>query len=188
VKARATSYGRSPSSVRIIAGVQPIIGNTIEEAQAQYQELQNSIHPEVGLARLSQLLDYDVTKLPEDAPLPELPDTENYKSRRALIIDMAKRENLDLGELYRKVVSAYGHRVVVGTPESVTYELAEWFLAGAVDGYIISPGYLHGLDVFNETVAPPLRGLGVLREEYEGTTLREHLGLDRPARGSWTRK
>lgn len=189
VKARASAYGRSPSSVRIIAGVQPIIGDTMEEAQAKYQELQNSIHPEVGLARLSQLLDYDVTKLPEDAPLPEIPDTENYKSRRALIIEMAKRENLNLGELYRKVVSAYGHRVVVGTPESVTRELAEWFVAGAVDGYIISPGYLpHGLEVFNETVVPALRGLGVLREEYEGTTLREHLGLDRPARGSWTRK
>lgn len=188
IKTRAAKYGRPASSVRVIAGVQPIIGSTMEEAHAKYKEMQSLIHPEVGLTRLSQLLDYDVTKLPLDAPLPDdLPETENYKSRRALIIETGRRENLTLRELYQKVVSAYGHRVVIGTPQSVADELAEWFTAGAVDGYILSPAYLpDGLDIFNSTVVPELRSRGLLRESYEGATFRENLGLKRPERGGNT--
>lgn len=189
IKRRAEKYGRSGSQVKVLAGVQPVIGATMEEAQARYQELQELIHPEVGLARLSQLLDYDVSQLPLDAPLPEIPDTENYKSRRQLIIDMARRDNLTLGELYKKVVSSYGHRVVIGTPESVAEEMTDWFVKGAVDGYIVTPDHLpQGLDVFNETVVPLLRERGVMQSEYDGNTFRENLGLDRPTRGSWKTK
>lgn len=189
IKRRAEKYGRNGSQVKVLAGVQPVIGATMEEAQARYQELQELIHPEVGLARLSQLLDYDVSQLPLDEPLPEIPDTENYKSRRQLIIDMARRENLTLGELYKKVVSAYGHRVVIGTPETVADELIDWFVRGAVDGYIVSPDHLpQGIDIFNETVVPILREKGVMQREYEGATFRENLGLDRPTRGSWKTK
>ena len=188
IRSRAARYGRDAASVRVIAGVQPIIGSTMAEAQAKYREMQSLIHPEVGLARLSQLLDYDVTRLPLDAPLPDdLPETENYKSRRELIIETGRRENLTLGELYQKVVSSYGHRVVIGTPETVADELSDWFIAGAVDGYIVSPAYLpEGLDDFTRTVVPELRSRGLVQEEYEGSTLREHLGLERPERGSST--
>ncbi|KAA0962534.1 LLM class flavin-dependent oxidoreductase [Microbacterium sp. ANT_H45B] len=187
IKTRAARHGRSASSVRVIAGVQPIIGATMEEAQAKYREMQSLIHPEVGLTRLSQLLDYDVTQLPLDAPLPDdLPETENYKSRRALIIETGRRENLTLRELYQKVVSSYGHRVVIGTPQSVADELADWFIAGAVDGYILSPAYLpDGLHDFIRTVVPELRSRGLLRAEYEGATFRENLGLARPERGAY---
>lgn len=189
VKRRAEKYCRATSQIKVIAGVQPVIGATMEEAQVRYRELQDLIHPEVGLARLSQLLDYDVSGLPLDAPLPKIPETENYKSRRELIIDMAWRENLTLGELYRKVVSAYGHRVVVGTPESVADELIDWYEKGAVDGYIVSPDHLpQGIEIFNEAVLPILRERGVVRKEYEGSTLRENLGLGQPVRGSWRQK
>ena len=38
-----------------------------------------------------------------------------------------------------------------------------------------------GLDDFVELVLPELRRRGLFRTEYEGRTLREHLGLKRPA-------
>lgn len=189
IKRRAKKYGRHPSQIKVLAGVQPVIGSTMAEARKRYQELQGLIHPEVGLARLSQLLDYDVSQLPLDEPLPKIPETENYKSRRDLIVDMAERENLTLEDLYKKVVSAYGHRVVIGTPESVADEMIDWFTRGAVDGYIVSPDHLpQGAEIFHETVAPILRERGMIRSDYEGHTLRENLGIDRPVRGSWTRK
>ncbi len=182
LREKTIAAGRSADSIRIIAGVQPIIGETDEHAQQLYMEMQELIHPEVGLTRLSQLLDYDVTQLPLDGPLPQnLPDTENYKSRRQLIIDTARAENLSLRELYLRVVGSYGHRIVVGTAQSVADELTEWFLAGAVDGYILSPTYLPaGFDVFSEKVIPLLQERGVFRTEYTGTTFRDHLGLTRP--------
>ncbi|WP_308810216.1 hypothetical protein [Arthrobacter sp. HMWF013] len=37
-----------------------------------------------------------------------------------------------------------------------------------------------GLNVFTETVVPILRERGLFREDYAGTTLRDHLGLPRP--------
>lgn len=185
IRDRVKANGRDPERVKIIAGVQPIIGDTMEAAQEQYLELQSLIHPEVGLARLSQLLDFDVTGLPLDAPLPDrLPETENYKSRRDLILDLAQREGLTLGQLIPKVVSNYGHRVVIGTPESIADELIEWFEAGAIDGYIVSPTTLPaGLDRFTREVVPLLVERGVFRSDYSGTTLRDHLGLERPSRG-----
>lgn len=179
---KAVAAGRAADSIRILAGVQPIVGETAEHAQELNAELQRLIHPEVGLARLSQLLDYDVTELPLDGPLPDdLPETENYKSRRQLIIDTARAENLTLRELYLRVVGSYGHRIVVGTAESVADELTAWFQAGAVDGYIISPTYLPaGFEIFKEKVIPILQERGVFRTEYTGQTFRDHLGLSRP--------
>ncbi|MGO1181603.1 MAG: LLM class flavin-dependent oxidoreductase [Micrococcaceae bacterium] len=185
IRAATRDAGRHPADVRVISGVQPIIGDTMKEAQERYREMQELIHPEVGLARLSQLLDYDVTQSPLDEELPnDIPETENYKSRRQLIIETARREGLTLRELYLRVVSSYGHRVVIGTPESVADELTEWFIKGATDGYILSPTYLpDGFDEFAEKVLPLLRERGVFRDEYSGNTFREHLGLPRPDRG-----
>ncbi|MEV7135546.1 LLM class flavin-dependent oxidoreductase [Arthrobacter sp. NPDC093128] len=187
LKDRAEKAGRSRDSIRVIAGVQTIIGATDEEAQAKYRQMQELIHPEVGLARLSQLLGFDLTDYPLDEPLPDvIPETEAYKSRQRLIVETARRENLTLRELYLRVVGAYGHRVVIGTPESVTAELAEWFEAGAVDGYILSPPYLpDGFDDFREHVLPLLQERGLFRSEYSGTTFRDHLGLTRPERGEF---
>ncbi len=187
VRSRAEQVGRSRDGIKVIAGVQTIVGETLEAAQAKYREMQELIHPAVGLARLSQLLGFGVTGMPLDEPLPdEIPETESYKSRQKLIVDTARRENLTLRELYLSVVGAYGHRVVMGTPESVANELADWFTAGAVDGYIISPPHLpDGLDEFTEHVLPLLRSRGLFRDDYTGVTLRDHLGLERPERGEF---
>ncbi|WP_219844046.1 LLM class flavin-dependent oxidoreductase [Arthrobacter sp. MYb227] len=185
VKNRAEQAGRGTGSVKVLAGVQPIIGATMEEAQQKYRQMQELIHPVIGLTRLSQLLGFDVSVLPLDEPLPEvIPETNSYQSRQKLIVEAARRDNLTIRELYLQVVGAYGHRVVIGTAESVAEELADWFTAGAVDGYILSPTYLpDGFEEFKEQVLPILREKGMFREEYSGDTFREHLGLARPERG-----
>jgi hypothetical protein len=61
--------------------------------------------------------------------------------------------------------------------------MAAWFAGGAADGFNIMAPYLPGAhDDFVELVIPELQERGLFRTEYEGTTLREHLGLARPAR------
>lgn len=185
LKARMAGFGREPNALKVIAGVYPVIGATEEEAKRKYQELQELIHPAVGLARLSQLLGFDVTGMPLDARLPDdIPQEVNYQSRQRLIVDMARRENLTLGELYPKVVGSYGHRTIVGTPEMVADGLEEWYLNGACDGFMVLPSHLPiGLDDFAAGVVPELQRRGLFRHDYHGTTLREHLGLPRPERG-----
>ncbi|GAA1759813.1 LLM class flavin-dependent oxidoreductase [Agromyces humatus] len=186
LRERTVEAGRPAGDIRVLAGTMPIVGETMAEAQAKADELGALIHPEVGLARLSQLLGFDVSGMPLDSYLPdEIPETEAYKSRQALIVDLARREHLTIGELYPRVVGSYGHRTVIGTPELIADELQAWFEAGAVDGYIIAPAFLpDGLDDFSRLVIPELRRRGLFRDEYEGRTLRDHLRLAWPARGA----
>ncbi|MPM32676.1 Nitrilotriacetate monooxygenase component A [bioreactor metagenome] len=59
--------------------------------------------------------------------------------------------------------------------------MQQWFEEGGADGFnIMAPWFPGGLDDFIELVLPELRRRGLFRTEYEGSTLREHLGLARP--------
>ncbi|GGX38447.1 LLM class flavin-dependent oxidoreductase [Streptomyces noursei] len=60
--------------------------------------------------------------------------------------------------------------------------LGDWFAQGVADGFhlrLADP--VRDLPRFVEGTVPLLRERGLLRHSYEGTTLREHLGLPRPA-------
>jgi len=71
--------------------------------------------------------------------------------------------------------------VFVGNPQQVADYMEEWFVKGACDGFNVMPPYIPGsLDDFCRLVVPELQKRGLFRTEYEGTTLRENLGLDRP--------
>jgi len=52
----------------------------------------------------------------------------------------------------------------------------------AADGFNVMPPYFHeGFEDFVELVVPILQERGLFRPDYEGTTLRDRLGLARPA-------
>ncbi|WP_283147883.1 LLM class flavin-dependent oxidoreductase [Silvimonas soli] len=182
VKGRLAKYGRSPDELKILPGIFPVVGRTREEAQAKYKALQELIHPSVGLALLSGMLGgFDLTGYALDGPLPELPESNGGKSRQSLLIDLARRENLTIRELYLRISGARGHLTLVGTGEEIADQLQLWFENEAADGFNVMPPTLPGgLDDFIELVLPELRRRGLFRTEYEGRTLRESLGLARP--------
>lgn len=184
VRERAEKYGRDPYSVQIMAGVFPFVGRTQAEAEEKVERLQDLIEPEVGLALLaSELGHVDLSGYDLDGPLPELPPSNSGRGRRDLLVRMAADEGLSVRQLYKRVAGARGHRQVVGTAESIADELADWFESGVVDGFIVMPPSLpDGLDDFVDLVVPELRRRGLFRSTYDGTTLREHLGLERPGR------
>jgi hypothetical protein len=75
-----------------------------------------------------------------------------------------------------------GHRVLVGTPVDIADQIEDWFLNGAADGFNLKPPLLpDSLEDFIHLVVPELQKRGIFRKDYEGTTLRDHLGLSRPA-------
>jgi len=163
-------------------GIFPVIGRTHDEARAKFNALQDLIHPDVGLALLSKMTGgVDLSKYPVDGPLPDLPETNGGKSRQQLLFDLARRENLSIRDLYLRIAGARGHQQVVGTPESIADQLEQWFEEEGADGFnIMSPWLPGGLTEFAELVVPELQRRGLFRTEYEGTTLRENLGLPRP--------
>ncbi|NMD70939.1 LLM class flavin-dependent oxidoreductase [Bacillus sp. DNRA2] len=184
VKSRMAKYGRNPDELKIMPGVFPIIGQTLEEAQAKRQQFLNLIPEEVGVARLSNHLGVDLRGYPVDGPLPELPDVSQIngnKSRFQLVKDIAERDNLTIRQLYQHIAGARGHREIIGTPEQIADQLQEWFENGAADGFnIMPPVFPTGLTDFVDYVIPVLQKRGIFRTEYTGATLRENLGLKRP--------
>jgi alkanesulfonate monooxygenase len=183
VKARLPRFGRAAGDLKIMAGIVPIIGRTREEAEAQRALLGELIHPDIGLAVLSALLGgVDLSGHDLDGPLPPLPVSNSSQSRQALLIELARRDNLSIRQLYQHACSANGHRTLTGTAEDIADELEAWYREGAVDGFVLIPPFLPvALDDFVDQVVPILQRRGLFRTAYEGRTLRENLGLPRPA-------
>ena len=97
-------------------------------------------------------------------------------------MDMARKENLTMRQVALRVAGARGKAVVQGSPQQIADQMEEWFRNDGCDGFNLMPPFLPGgLDDFVELVLPELRRRGLFRTEYEGRTLREHLGLARPA-------
>jgi alkanesulfonate monooxygenase len=182
VKQRMAQFGRTPDELKVMPGVFPVVGRTESEARAKFQELQDLILPEVGLSLVSGLLGgFDLSGYPLDGPVPPLPETNNGKSRQALLVEIARRQNLTLRGLYQWVAGARGHWQIIGTPAQIADQLEEWFRNDAADGFNVMPPVAPtGLEDFVELVVPELQRRGLFRTAYEGRTLRENLGLRRP--------
>jgi len=184
VKGRLAKYGRAGDQLKIMPGVQPYVARTEEEAKAKYKELEDLIHPEIGLGLLSGLTGglVDLTEYDLDGPLPELPETNGNRSRQILVYDIARRRNFTIRDLYKWVAGARGHWTIVGNPVQIADQLQEWFENEAADGFNIMPPVLpRDIDDFVELVVPELQRRGLFRTAYEGRTLRENLGLQRPS-------
>jgi FMN-dependent oxidoreductase (nitrilotriacetate monooxygenase family) len=183
LKGRLAKYGRTADDVKILPGVFPVVAKTRQQAEDKFEQLQALLEPSVGLDMLADLAGVDdIRHLPVDALISELPETEGGKSRRALFLELAARENLTLRQLYQRVAGARGHWQVVGTAEDIVDQLEERFVNYGADGFNIMPPALPwGLTDFVELIVPELRRRGLFRTDYSGSTLREHLGLKRPA-------
>ena len=183
LKGRMAAYGREPDDIKIMPGVAPVVAETEAEAREKHEALQELIPDDVGVALLSSYLSIsDLQRYPIDGPMPELPETEGMKSRQALVIEQSRRDNLSIRQLARHFAGARGHWRIVGTPAQVADELQARFEGGAADGFNVMPSYFPGeLDAFSTLVVPELQRRGLFRREYEGRTLRDHLGLKRPA-------
>ncbi|GBF74720.1 LLM class flavin-dependent oxidoreductase [Paenibacillus sp. 598K] len=185
VKARLLRYGRTPDQLKILPGICPVIGATESEAREKEQEINELTVPEYGLNQLSNMLGVDLYTYPLDGPLPELPSLDEIngnKSRFQLVIDLAQREHLTIRQLLHRLAGGRGHRTYAGTAVQIADQLEEWFQGGGADGFNVMPPYLpRGLEEFAAGVIPELQRRGLFRTEYSGTTLRGHLGLERPA-------
>lgn len=188
IKRRIIAAGRRTSQVHVLPGMSPMIAGTEAEAQRLVDELNELTGVEVGLKRLSNRFGgHDFSKLPLDRPLTraDFPDpgaVEAARSRTELIVGLAERERLTMRQLLASLAGARGHYTVAGTPEQIANLMVDWFNDGAADGFnVMPPLFPAQLEVFVAEVIPLLQRRGLFRTAYEGTTLREHYGLDRPA-------
>jgi len=178
---KAEAAGRSRDSLLVMPGVSIYVAATREEAQAKFDRLQAFIDPHQALHGIKSFLGWDLFGHDLDGPPPEPPYTEGWQSRQKLVYDIAVRDGLSIRQMVGRITGARGHWVLIGTAEEVVDQLQTWFEAGAADGFNILPPVLTTeLDAIIALVVPELRRRGLFRTEYEGSTLRENLGLARP--------
>jgi alkanesulfonate monooxygenase len=185
VKARMAKYGRSPDHLKVMPGLNAIVGRTDAEAREKHAQLQSLIHPEVGIELLINAVDgFDLRPYPLDGPLPEAVDATLREGSSAAfrnVLRWAREEKLTIRQLYQRFAGARGQRTLIGSPARVVDDMENWFLNYGCDGFLIQPSHLPGgLDDFVSLVIPELQARGLFRSEYEGPTLRDQLGLPRP--------
>lgn len=179
--AAVVEVGRDPGDVRVWPLLSPIVADTDEEAEEALATLGSLVHEDV-LRRIVQdnFGDEDFSDLDLDEPLPDFgTETDRSRSRRAGILELARAEGLTLRQLGVRFAAG---GAVAGSPATIADRLAEWHASGAIDGFNVSFPYLpETADRFVGEVLPLLAERGVFRPPSPGT-LREQLGLPRPAR------
>lgn len=185
LKARAQRYGRPPGLPKILLGAAPVVGITTAAARSRKARMDELADHSGDLAELAKRLGTNVSALDLDAALPDhvvKGASELETASRGMaqsLVNLAVRERLTVRELLERNDKFLP---IVGDAEAIADVFELWFRAGAADGFILNVDMLpSGLDDFVDLVVPELRRRGLFRAAYEGPTLRDHLGLSRPA-------
>jgi N-acetyl-S-(2-succino)cysteine monooxygenase len=178
LKGRMARYGRAPDALAVLPGVMPIIGASAGEARETLAKLQSWLTPTNAATLVASRIGYEVAGYPLDGPVPPPPPSQGSHAFSNVLYETAQREKMTLRDLYNLTAAARGHWVVCGTAVSIADTLEEWFTGGAADGFNILPAWFPGaFNDFVDCVVPELQRRGLFRREYEGRTLRDHLGL-----------
>jgi FMN-dependent oxidoreductase (nitrilotriacetate monooxygenase family) len=192
VKGRLARYGRSPDQLLILPAATFVLGTTDAQAHDHAHDVRRQQVSGPGAIRfLEQLWNRDLSAYDPDGALPEVDPQVGEelvaKGRASVRMyrdplatarewrERAKAEHLSIRDL---VIAVSARQTFIGAPVTVANQIDELVQADASDGFILVPHITPGgLDEFADTVVPVLQERGVFRADYEGMTLREHLGL-----------
>ncbi|MGI9824218.1 NtaA/DmoA family FMN-dependent monooxygenase [Agromyces sp. Marseille-Q5079] len=201
LRALAFESGRDDRTLKVIAPVLPIVGETRAHAQALAEDLAELVQvaedwpegPPAGfpaqrsLAQLASHVGVDLSgRSPDDLVGPDLVARFGEAGQVLVEIVAERTGRTPTGErppsLRQLLVAAsVNASMIVGTAAEIADEFEAWADAGAVDGFnVLSAVQPAQFEEFAFQVVPELQRRGVFPTEYEGTTLREHLGLERP--------
>ena len=174
--------------MKILPGLLPTVGKTTAEARDFEAQLNAWTPLDVGLARAEETMQADSAastpisrSLPTGSWRPTLRTSKRVRSRYRNFYDMAVNQQMTLREIIARTDRNIGHNAPVGTAAEVADVMQEWFQAGACDGWAITPTAVpESYDAVCDFLIPELQRRGLARTAYEGTTLRDHLGLERP--------
>ena len=196
VKGRLAAHGRHRDDLLILPAATFVLGDTdAEAADIAHDVRMAQVSPQTAIKFLEQLWNRDLSDHDPDGPLPSVDPVvgENTISRGRASVRMyrdpiatanewrakAEAERLTTREL---IVDVTGRQNFVGSPGTIAEQINHLVQADASDGFILVPHVTPGgLDPFVDRVVPLLQERGVFRTEYEGTTLRDHLGLAKPS-------
>jgi FMN-dependent oxidoreductase (nitrilotriacetate monooxygenase family) len=195
VKGRLARYGRSPHELLILPAATFVLGDTDAEAEEHSRLIRHQqVSGATAIKFLEQVWNRDLSSYDPEGPLPDIDpsvdaDAISKGSAAARMFgdpilvaklwrERAEAEKLSIREL---IIEVTGRQSFIGSASTVAETINQFVQDDASDGFILVPHITPtGLDVFADTVVPLLQERGVFRTEYEGTTLRDHLGLSNP--------
>ncbi|KAF0253494.1 LLM class flavin-dependent oxidoreductase [Pseudomonas putida] len=181
LKDRAARLGRDPEQLLVLPGAEIYVGDTDEHAREIERHYHQQDHSfELALKEFGRNFGWhDFSQYDLDAPFPQ----ESLEHARSSFFTNAKRiadQAREQGFSLRQAVE-FGRKLrpgaFVGSAETVAEKMTEWFEARALDGFNIYIGHPGQFRRFTQQVVPLLQERGVYRTAYEGSTLRESLGL-----------
>ena len=188
LKAQCAATGRDPDGMKIAALVHPIVAATKAEAEDK-RAITEKLPLEIdSLMLLSEALNVDFGSKPMDEPFSdeELRSISGLHTIRDRVVAVSGKKNPTVRDFI--TVSGRGrlHNPWVGGPKEVADMFEEYFTAPACDGFVISATCVPGTyEDFVKFVVPELQRRGIFHKDYAGKTLRENMGLERPAVGKW---
>ncbi|MGV9707675.1 NtaA/DmoA family FMN-dependent monooxygenase [Streptomyces sp. NPDC003483] len=192
VKRRLARYGRTPDQLLILPAATFVLGDTDAEAEELSREVRRQqVSGATAIRHLEFVWNRDLSGYDPDGPLPDIdPDLGEHTIARGRAQVRMYRDPLATAREWREraaankwsirdlVIETGNRQAFVGSPATVAETIDRFVQADASDGFILVPHLTPGgLDTFADTVVPLLQERGVFRTEYEGTTLRDHLGL-----------
>lgn len=184
-KKMLVAKGRNPDHTKVLPGILPIIGETMVEAEELAAELGSYVNLDFGREQVSAgLAGVDLSDLDFDEAIPteRFSEDPSLGSRYHVFRRKSVEQNMTLRELIVDLARSAGHQWIIGTPQTIADNMVDWFESGACDGFNLnSPYNPGGMKQMCELLVPELQSRGYARTEYEGTTLRDHFGLPRPA-------
>jgi FMN-dependent oxidoreductase (nitrilotriacetate monooxygenase family) len=182
LRTRAAAKGRNPDDILIVPGISLIVADTDEKARAKEREVTGGKDFSRALAEFGRPFGWhDFTQYDLDAPFPELGDLgdRSFRTQADRIKKLARDNGFTLRQTVEHQLTAR-RSPFVGSPLTVANEIQRWFSAGAFDGINVTVTVPSEFAQFTDRVLPILRERGVVRKEYEASTLRGNLGLPIP--------
>jgi FMN-dependent oxidoreductase (nitrilotriacetate monooxygenase family) len=182
MRARAAAKGRDPDLLLIVPGIFLVIADTDEEARAKEEAILGSKSFDRALRELGRPFGWhDFSQYDLDAPFPDVGDIgeRSFRTHARAIKQLARDNNYTLRQVVEHQLRSR-RSPFVGSPVTVADEIQRWFKAGGFDGINVSVTVPSEFALFTDRVLPILRERGVVRSEYESTTLRGNLGLPVP--------
>ena len=168
--------------------ITPIAGATKAEAEDRMAVIQKLPLEIDALSLLAEALNFDFGAKPIDEPLTteELQGMQGMIGMRDGVLRASGKSNPSTRDFITFSGRAQVQDAIVGGPKEIADRLEELFEGRGCDGFVVAASYVPGSYAdFVDHVVPELQKRGLFHKDYAGTTLRENLGLKRPAAGAW---
>ncbi|MFH9856539.1 NtaA/DmoA family FMN-dependent monooxygenase [Streptomyces althioticus] len=195
VKRRLAKYGRRPDQLLILPAATFTLADTDEEARELAKTVRRQqVSGATALRHLEFVWNRDLSGYDPDGPLPDIdPDVTSRHLAEGRAQVRMYRDPLATAREWRELAAANNWSIrdlvietgnrqnFIGSAETIARTIDEYVQNDASDGFILVPHVTPtGLDAFADKVVPLLQERGVFRTDYEGPTLRHHLGLAHP--------